>query len=133
MQYFDTIAPSLAINILKSGYLFSASESGNHLSLLFKSDGSDDTEAAVCSSHNTESIETNYAKNVIKFNPRGGEGLKNLEIRDEMRNLAPINDMKIEDLTNEGAPQIYLACGRGAQGTLRTLRHGLSVAEMAVS
>ena len=57
VQYFDTIAPSLAINILKSGYLFSASESGNHLSLLFKSDGSDDTDAAICSSHNTELIE----------------------------------------------------------------------------
>jgi len=28
---------------------------------------------------------------------------------------------------------MYLACGRGAQGTIRALRHGLSVVEMAVS
>lgn len=133
VQYFDTIAPSVAINILKSGYLFSASESSNHLSLLFKSDGSDDTEAAQCTSNDTTKIEANYAEIVPKFNPRGGMGLKNLEIIDEIRNLAPINDMKIEDLTGEGAPQIYLNCGRGAQGTLRTLRHGLSVVEMAVS
>lgn len=61
VQYFDTIAPSVAINILKSGYLFSASESSNHLSLLFKSDGSDDTEAAQCTSNDTTKIEANYA------------------------------------------------------------------------
>lgn len=41
--------------------------------------------------------------------------------------------MKVEDLTNEGLAQIYLACGRGAQGTIRALRHGLSIVEMAVS
>ena len=41
--------------------------------------------------------------------------------------------MRVEDLTGEGSPQIYLACGRGAHGTVRALRHGLSVVEMAVS
>ena len=41
--------------------------------------------------------------------------------------------MRVEDLTSESQPQIYLACGRGAQGTVRSLRHGLSVIEMAVS
>jgi len=47
--------------------------------------------------------------------------------------LAPINDMKVEDLTGEGNSQLYVACGRGLQGSLRVLRHGLSVIEMAVS
>lgn len=41
--------------------------------------------------------------------------------------------MKVEDLTNEQSSQVYLACGRGAQGTIRVLRHGLQVTEMAVS
>jgi splicing factor 3B subunit 3 len=41
--------------------------------------------------------------------------------------------MKVEDLTNEGTSQMYLACGRGAQGTIRALRQGLTVLEMAVS
>lgn len=45
------------------------------------------------------------------FNPR--EPI-NLELRNEMQNFAPINDMKVEDLTGEGTSQIYLACGRGA-------------------
>ena len=56
-----------------------------------------------------------------------------LEAKDEVKNLAPIHDMRVDDLTGEGTPQIYLACGRGAQGTIRALRHGLSVLEMAVS
>ena len=64
------------------------------------------------------------------FNPRRP---MHLEAKDEIKNLAPINDMRVEDLTQENSSQIYLACGRGAQGTIRSLRHGLSVLEMAVS
>lgn len=37
------------------------------------------------------------------------------------------------DLTGEDTPQVYLACGRGPRSSLRVLRHGLEVAEMAVS
>ena len=48
---------------------------------------------------------------VPRFNSRAP---KNLLAKDEMQNLAPINDMKVEDLTNEGTSQMYLACGRGA-------------------
>jgi splicing factor 3B subunit 3 len=36
-------------------------------------------------------------------------------------------------LANEDAPQIYALCGRGPRSTLRVLRNGLEVAEMAVS
>ena len=34
---------------------------------------------------------------------------------------------------NEDTPQLYSACGRGPRSTLRVLRHGLEVTEMAVS
>ena len=70
------------------------------------------------------------AGSVPRFNPRIP---LHLEAKDEMKNLAPINDMRVEDLTSENMPQMYLACGRGAQGTIRQLRAGLSVLEMAVS
>lgn len=33
----------------------------------------------------------------------------------------------------EDTPQLYMACGRGSRSTLRVLRHGLEVSEMAVS
>ncbi len=36
-------------------------------------------------------------------------------------------------MAGEDAPQIYAACGRGARSSLKVLRHGLEVTEMAVS
>lgn len=36
-------------------------------------------------------------------------------------------------MANEDTPQLYLACGRGPRSSLRVLRHGLEVTEMAVS
>lgn len=40
---------------------------------------------------------------------------------------------QVMDLAGEETPQIYALCGRGPRSTMRTLRHGLAVAEMAVS
>lgn len=34
---------------------------------------------------------------------------------------------------NEDTPQLYMCCGRGPRSSLRVLRHGLEVSEMAVS
>ena len=36
-------------------------------------------------------------------------------------------------LANEDTPQLYALCGRSARSSLRVLRHGLEVSEMAVS
>uniref|UniRef100_A0AAY5L0G0 Splicing factor 3B subunit 3 n=1 Tax=Esox lucius TaxID=8010 RepID=A0AAY5L0G0_ESOLU len=52
---------------------------------------------------------------------------------DEQENLSPIMSCQIADLANEDTPQLYVACGRGPKSTLRVLRHGLEVSEMAVS
>lgn len=41
--------------------------------------------------------------------------------------------MQVADLANEDTPQLYITCGRGPRSTLRVLRHGLEVSEMAVS
>lgn len=68
--------------------------------------------------------------NYVFHNPREA---KNIQLQDEIQNLSSINDMKVEDLTNERQPQLYLACGRGANSSLRVLRHGLTVIEMVVS
>jgi splicing factor 3B subunit 3 len=59
--------------------------------------------------------------------------LKNLVLVDELDSLSPIISCQIADMTNEDTPQIYVACGRGPRSTLRVLRHGLEVSEMAVS
>lgn len=40
---------------------------------------------------------------------------------------------RLFSLANEDTPQLYALCGRGPRSTLRVLRHGLEVSEMAVS
>lgn len=59
--------------------------------------------------------------------------LKNLVLVDELDSLSPIISCQITDLANEDTPQLYVACGRGPRSTMRVLRHGLEVSEMAVS
>lgn len=50
-----------------------------------------------------------------------------------MDSLSPITACHIADLANQDTPQVYVTCGRGSRSTLRILRHGLEVTEMAVS
>lgn len=59
--------------------------------------------------------------------------LKNLVMVDELHSFAPILGCQVADLANEDTPQLYLLCGRGPRSSLRVLRHGLEVSEMAVS
>ena len=70
------------------------------------------------------------AKKLVTFNPRA---VRNLQAVDEILNMAGVTDMKVLDLLGEGNPQIYVTCGRGALSTLRVMRHGMAVIEMAVS
>lgn len=41
--------------------------------------------------------------------------------------------LQVENIANEEIPQIYAVCGRGSRSSLRVLRPGLAVTEMAVS
>jgi splicing factor 3B subunit 3 len=66
----------------------------------------------------------------VRFNPRK---LKNIEIIDEIQSLCCVTDLHVEDLVNEGTPQIYSLCGRGSRSTLRVLRPGLTITEIANS
>ena len=67
---------------------------------------------------------------LVYFHPRG---LKNFALVDEMETLNPILDCKVLNLGNEETPQFYTLCGRGDKSSIKVLRHGLEVSEMAVS
>jgi hypothetical protein len=56
IQYFDTVAPSKDLNIMRTGHLFVAGEASNHVFYRFKSTGEDDKDAVVCVSAQTEEI-----------------------------------------------------------------------------
>ncbi|KAI3937987.1 hypothetical protein MKX01_027914 [Papaver californicum] len=126
IKYFDTIPVTAAICVLKTGFLFAASEFGNHGLYQFKAIGDDaDVEAS-----SSTLMETDEGFQPVFFQPRG---LKNLVRIDQVESLMPMMDMKVSNLFEEETPQIFTICGRGPRSSLRILRPGLAVAEMAVS
>ena len=151
IKYFDTIPVAASLCILKSGFLFVASEFGNQCvchtihSLLcantifysylyqFQKLGDDDNEPEFAS---TSYPNFGMASPTIPlprayFRPRP---LDNLALADELESLDPIVDSKVMNiLPNSDAPQIFTACGRGARSSFRMLRHGLEVEESVSS
>jgi len=124
LKYFDTVPPAAAMCVLKTGFLFVGSEFGNHYLYQIAHLGDDDDEPEFSSIMPLEEGDTFF------YGPRS---LLNLVLVDELDSLAPIMDCHIADLANEDSVQLYSACGGGPRSSLRVLRHGLEVAEMAVS
>lgn len=124
LKYFDTVPVAVSMCVLKTGFLFVASEFGNHYLYQIAHLGDDDDEPEFSSAMPIEEGDTFF------FAPRP---LKNLVMVDEMDSLSPIMHCQIADLANEDTPQLYTLSGRGPRSTLRVLRHGLEVSEMAVS
>jgi splicing factor 3B subunit 3 len=123
IKYFDTIPPCISLCIMKTGYLFAASEFGNHA--LYKFIGLGESGNVETSAYNSNNNHTKSSGPLL-FNPRGFE---NLEPVHEMYSFSPIVDMKVENLLSEEEKQIFIACGRGSRSSLRLLRMGLSVQE----
>ena len=124
--YFDTIPTCSALAILKNGHLFAASEMGNHGFYSFAGIG--DAADVKCSSK--QLVETEGGFEPVFFAPRP---LKNLALVDEVESLSPVTAMKVENLHNEDTKQVYALCGRGHRSSLRVMRPGLSVSELARS
>lgn len=124
LKYFDTVPVATAMCVLKTGFLFVVSEFGNHYLYQIAHLGDDDDELEFSSSMPLEEGDTFF------FAPRT---LRNLVLVDEIESLSPILSSKVADLAGEDTPQLYMMCGRGPRSSLRVLRHGLEVSEMAVS
>jgi splicing factor 3B subunit 3 len=140
VRYFDTVPPAAALCVLRRGFLFAAAEFGDHA--LYQFTGLGDGEAVEASSATLERVgggagggggedgeEAGYAP--VFFEPRFPPA--NLEAVDRLESLAPVTALAVANLLGEEAPQVYAACGRGARSTLRCLRPGLAVAELAAS
>lgn len=126
IKYFDTIPVTSSLCVLKSGFLFAASEFGNHALYQFQAIGDDpDVEAS-----SATLMETEEGFQPVFFQPRK---LKNLVRIDQVESLMPMMDMKVNNLFEEETPQIFSLCGRGPRSSLRILRPGLAITEIAVS
>nr|GEW00425.1 hypothetical protein [Tanacetum cinerariifolium] len=105
--YFDTVPTASAMCVMKSdGFLFAASEFGNHAVYQFRAIGIDpDVESS-----STTSMEADEGFQPILFKPRG---LKNVVRIDPFESLMPIMGMKAVNLFEEETPQIFTVGGRG--------------------
>lgn len=113
---------------MKSGFLFVASEFGNHHFYQFEKLGDDDDELEFSSDNYPTDPQAPYTP--AYFHPRPAENLSLVESIDSMN---PLIDCKVANLTEEDAPQIYAICGNGARSSFRTLKHGLEVNEIVAS
>ena len=128
IKYFDTVPVATSLCILKSGFLFVATESGNQHFYQFEKLGDDDNETEFDSDDFPADASEPY--NPIFFYPRGAE---NVNLVDSIESMNPIMDCKVANLLDEDAPQIYSLCGTGARSTFRTLKHGLEVNDIVDS
>lgn len=133
ISFFDTIQPANAICLTRKGLLVVASEFGNHSIIEIQNiDDADAVKAQKLPDEVNEELgddSVSAAKVAPLF--QASKQLKNLFIVDNIPSLAPLVDMMVTDLHDEDASQIFALCGRGNRSTLRTLRHGISVQEMA--
>ena len=127
IKYFDTVPLATTLLILKSGFLFIASETGNHHFYQFEKLGDDDENESSSDDFPIDPLEP-YAP--VYFHPRAAENLNLVESIDCMN---PMLGCKVANLTDEDAPQIYSICGTGARSSFKTLKHGLEVSEIVES
>jgi splicing factor 3B subunit 3 len=152
LSYFDSLPPSNSLNISKKGLLFAASEFGDHGLYQFEridvpdaptSHSTNHPNDATTGSHhhhhdqdplvlNPSSLTKEQIAHIPTFTPAGR--LQNLIRVYAMDNPTPTTGVLVGELAgNEVSPQIYTLAGRGPTSSLRILRHGCSVTELAVS
>lgn len=126
IKYFDTVPVAMSLCILKSGYLFVASEFGDQHLYQFQSLADDDDEQEWSSTDYKNNGDTEGPLPYAFFSPRP---LQNMLAVDNVSSLDPILDAQVVNLLGNASdtPQIYAACGRGPRSTFRSLKHGLDV------
>jgi len=122
ISYFDTVPVSSSATVMKNGCLFVAAETGDHYLYQFHSMGDDDDEMLEMADDGETPL----------FRPHH---LKNLIPVDRLDNLAPLLDSGVTEVaaSEGGGQQIYTLSGANTDSTIRLVRHGLAVSEMAVS
>ncbi|KAG6033522.1 Pre-mRNA-splicing factor rse1 [Claviceps sp. Clav32 group G5] len=128
IKYFDTVPVASSLCILKSGFLYVASQFGNFSFYQFEKLGDDDDETEFSSDDFPVDPQASY--DPVYFYPRPAD---NLALVESVPSMNPLMDCKVANLTGEDAPQIYTVCGNGARSTFRMLRHGLEVNEIVAS
>jgi splicing factor 3B subunit 3 len=129
IKYFGTVPVGSNLVILNDGWLYVATEAGDHMMYYFESRGDDDDRPVFTSDDN--SADPSDPMQPVFFDPR--DDPEYLSFHTSFRALNPITGCKVTNLTGDDAPQIYTINGSGARSTFRALRHGLEITEVAAS
>lgn len=127
IKYFDTVPVATSLLILKNGFMFVASESGNHNYYQFEALG-DGPEAEEFSSDDLPADTKEWQP--VYFHPHAAV---NLNLVESIHSSSPQTKCLVANIANEDAPQIFSISGQGARSSFNTLRHGLEVAEVVES
>ena len=133
---FDTIQPANSLCITKTGLLYVASEFSNHSLFQFQGIGDPNavkSERIADDDLNDELGDDSYSAARVAPLFKASSKLQNLLLTDDINSLAPITDMMVEDMLGSESKQIYTLCGRGHHSSLRILKYGIAITEMAVS
>jgi len=126
IRYLDSLpCPANDMCILRNGFLFVASEYGNHGFYQFRSLGREQDFCCVAV------VESKDTKEPVYFSIH--EDLENLLLIEEIESLSPLNCWQIGDFYREGSPQLIIGSGRRHRSAWKTLRLGYRWTEMAVS
>ena len=132
VSYFDSIPRSVSICVLKTGFLFAAAEAGNHA--LYQFQASAMLSAALPTEGIVSCSSANGSSEMCVFRPKQ---LTSLSLFDELSSLCPLTDMTVMDPLTEqssgGACQVFALCGRGARSSLKAMKYGVGVTEMALT
>ena len=128
IKYFDTMPVSTNILILKIGFLYLASEAGDHHFYQFEKLGDDDEETEFESSAFPSDPTEPY--DPVYFHPRAAENITLVESKDSMH---PLLSCKLTSFGGEDNTTIASIVGQGARSTFNTLKHGLSISEVVES
>lgn len=135
VSLLDTLPVANSLNVSKKGLLFAAAEFGDHS--LYQFERIDLPDAPTADSNSSRDTGVNLtptkalAGGIPTFTP---SLLKNLRKVYTLDNPSPTTGLLVGELAgNEVSPQLYTLAGRGPSSSLRILRHGASVTELAVS
>eukprot|EP01029_Cantina_marsupialis_P031672 TRINITY_DN9195_c0_g1_i1.p1 TRINITY_DN9195_c0_g1~~TRINITY_DN9195_c0_g1_i1.p1 ORF type:complete len:1219 (-),score=407.38 TRINITY_DN9195_c0_g1_i1:149-3805(-) len=130
VSYFDTIPPAAAMVITREKVLVAYSEFGDHTVYTFEEPEEDNPNAPPEVKVHGIVADDGAEVEITEFKPRS---LYNLAKVENMSSLCPLTKLKCGFFAKEERPQLMALCGGGINSSLRSLRCGLAVEEMAVS
>mmetsp|Transcript_10419 Transcript_10419/g.21430 ORF Transcript_10419/g.21430 Transcript_10419/m.21430 type:complete len:1222 (+) Transcript_10419:121-3786(+) len=138
-QLIDTLPLAVSLNVTKMGLLFLAAEFGDHLLYqlnpsIIDLPGSVEMDSAATAKliPGKDYNSANAAKHAPTFTP--STTLSNMRVVDTINSISATTGLLVGEYTgNEVSPQMYTLCGRGPRSSMRVLRHGAAINQLAVS